>query len=124
MTTTPNRPLIPVNVMAKITLEAARAILALISRIECRQTFSSLWHLAQVMYEALGRLDHPDHPTDRDGGGMTREEYALRSTAAWVDPHDVGPYFVMPSTAITTGDQSSAAKGEWIYNKDGTEGHV
>ncbi len=77
--------------MAKITLKATQSILALITRINGRPTFSSLWYLAQAMYEALRMLDHPDYPTDGWAGTlMTQEEYALRSTTAWVDPKYVG----------------------------------
>ena len=54
---------------------------------------------------------------------MTREEYTLRSSAPWVNPEDVGQYFIMSTTAITTGDQS-AVKGEWTYKNNLSKSHM
>ena len=48
---------------------------------------------------------------------MTKEEFALRSTTAWTGPEMGGKYFVMPTRAITTGDQEQA-KGEYKYKKE------
>ena len=48
---------------------------------------------------------------------MTKEEFSLRSTTAWTGPEIVGKYFVMPTQAITSGDQEQA-KGEYKYKKD------
>ncbi len=110
--------------MAKIMIKAVQAILATVPRIDGRQTFSSLWHLAQALYKALRKLDHPDHPTDGWVGVlMAREEYALRNMTQWVDPEDVGQYFVMPTNAITTGDQL-AAKCKWTYKNDLCKSYV
>ena len=104
--------------MVQYSLEAVNALLAQIHRINGRPNFSSLWNLAYKIYDALRKLDHPDHPTDGWSGYlMTREEFALRSASTWQDPKDVGKYFTMPNTAITTGDQS-AAKGKWKYKNE------
>ena len=48
---------------------------------------------------------------------MTKEEFALRSTTAWTGPEIVEKYFVMPTRAITTGDQEQA-KGDYKYKKE------
>ena len=104
--------------MVKYTLEAINALLNPIPRIEGRPTFSSLWNLAQDFYSALRKLDHPDHPNDGYSGClMAKEEYALRSTKEWKDPEAVEKFFVMPTTAITSGDQEQA-KGEFKYKRD------
>ena len=48
---------------------------------------------------------------------MTKEKFALRSTTSWTGPELVGKYFVIPTRAITSGDQEQA-KGEYKYKKD------
>jgi len=48
---------------------------------------------------------------------LATEEFALRSILPWTPPEDVGRYFVMPNTAITSGDQEQA-KGEYKYKRD------
>ena len=48
---------------------------------------------------------------------MTPEEFALRSATEWKTRDDVGRYYVMPTTAITLGDQEQA-KGEFKYKKE------
>ena len=104
--------------MVKYSLEAVNALLDPIPQIAGRPNFSSLWNLAQSMYKALKKLDHPDYPTDGWSGClMTREEFALRNATPWTAPDVVGKYFVMPSTAITTTDQEQA-KGEYKYKRD------
>ena len=104
--------------MVQYSLEAVNTLLAQIHQINGRPNFSSLWNLAYEIFDALRKLDHPDHPTDGWSGYlMTREEFALRSASTWQDPEDVGKYFTMPNEAITTGDQS-AAKGKWKYKND------
>ena len=98
--------------MVQYSLEAVNALLAQIHQINGRPNFSSLWNLAYEIYDALRKLDHPNHPADGWSGYlMTREEYSLQSAIAWQDPEDVGKYFTMPNTAITTCDQS-VAKGQ------------
>ena len=47
---------------------------------------------------------------------MTPEEFALRSATAWTHPEDVGKFFVILITAISTGHQEQA-KGEYKYKK-------
>ena len=104
--------------MVKYSLEAINALLNSIPTIEGRPNYSSLWNLAQSIYKALRKLDHPDYPTDGWSGYlMTREEFALRSTTTWTAPEAVGKYFVMPPTAITTIDQEQA-KGEYKYKRE------
>ena len=98
--------------MVLYSLEAVNALLSPIQKIQVRPTFSSLWHLAQEFYDALRKLDHADHPTDGWAGYlMTKEEFYLRITTSWTGPEIVGKYFVMPTRAITSGDQEQA-KGE------------
>ena len=83
-----------------------------------RPTFGSLWHLAQQIYKALQKLDHENHPTDGWSGYlMTPEEFALRSATVWKQPEDVRKYYVMPTSAITMGDQEQS-KGEFKYKKE------
>ena len=48
---------------------------------------------------------------------MTNEEFALRRTTSWTGPEIVGKYFVIPTRAITSGDQEQA-KGEYKYKKE------
>ena len=48
---------------------------------------------------------------------MTPEEFALRSATAWTHPEDVGKFFVIPITAISSGHQEQA-KGEYKYKKE------
>ena len=48
---------------------------------------------------------------------MTPEEFALRSATKWKRPEDVGRYYVMPTSAITMGDQEQS-KGEFKYKKE------
>ena len=92
--------------MVIYSLEAVNALLSHIQTNHGRPTFRSLWHLAQQIYEALQKLDHKDHPTDEWLGYlMTPEEFALRSGTEWKRPEDVGKYHVMPTSAITMGDQ-------------------
>ena len=99
--------------MVLYSIEAVNALLSPIQKNQGRPTFSSLWHLAQSLYDALRKLYHADHPTDDWAGYlMTKEEFALRSTTAWTGPEIVGKYFVMPTRAITSGDQEHA-KGEY-----------
>ena len=98
--------------MVLYSLEAVNALLRPIQKIQGRPNLSSLWHLAQVFYDALRKLDHADHPIDGWAGYlMNKEEFPLRSTTAWTGPDIVGKYFVMPTRAITSGDQEQA-KGE------------
>ena len=108
--------------MVQYSLEAVNALLN-IGTIDGWPTFHSLWTLAHSIYDALRKLDHPDHPTNGWSGYlMTREEYALRSPNIWQDPEDVGKYFKTPPKAITTGDQK-AAKGECTYKHKLQESH-
>ena len=102
-------------------LRAVNALLSPIQNIQGRPTFSSLWHLAKAFYDSLRKLDHADHPTNGWAGYlMTKEEFSLRSTTSWTGPEIVGKYFVMPTRAITSGDQEQA-KGEYKYkNKSQT----
>ena len=98
--------------MVLYSLEDVNALLIPIQKIQGCPTLSSLWHLAQAFYDALRKLDHADHPIDGWAGYfMTKEEFALRSTTSWTGPEIVGKYFVMPTRAITSGDQEQA-KGE------------
>ena len=48
---------------------------------------------------------------------MTPEEFALRSATTWTHPEDVGKFFVIPLTAISTGHQEQA-KGDYKYKKE------
>ena len=48
---------------------------------------------------------------------MTPEEFALRSATTWTHPEDVGIFFVIPITAISSGHQQQA-KGEYKYKKE------
>ena len=90
-------------------LEAVNALLSPIQKNQGRPTFSSLWYLAQAFYDALRKLDHSDHPKDVWAGYlMIKEEFALRSTTSWTGPEIFGKYFVMPTRAITSGDQEQA----------------
>ena len=92
--------------MVLYSLEAVNALLSPILKNQGRPTFSSLWHLAQAFYDALRKLDNADHPTDGWAGYlMTKEEFSLRSTTSWTGTETVGKYFVMLTTAITSGDQ-------------------
>ena len=50
--------------MVLYSLEAVSALLSPIQKNQGRPTSSSLWHLAQAFYDALGKLDHADHPTN------------------------------------------------------------
>ena len=71
-----------------------------------------------IIYEALRKLDHEDHSTDGWSGYlMTPEEFALCSATKWKRPKDVGKYYVMPTSAITMGDQEQS-KGEFKYKKE------
>ena len=109
--------------MVKYSIEAINAFLNPIERVPGRPNFSSLWLLAEALTDALRKLDHPDHPTDGWAGCiMTKEEFALRSTQPWRDPETVGKYFVMPTAAITIGDQEQA-KGEYKYKCDLLDTH-
>ena len=104
--------------MVLYSLEDVNVLLSPIQKIRGRPTFGSLWHLAQKFYDALRKLDHADHPTDGWSGYlMTPEEFALRSATAWTHPEDVGKFFVIPITAISSGHQEQA-KGEYKYKKE------
>ena len=104
--------------MVLYSLEAVIALMNHIQKIQGRQTFGSLWHLAQAFYDALRKLDHADHPTDKWSGYlMTKEEFALRSATNWKKPKVVGKCFVIRITAISTGQQEQA-KGEYKYKKE------
>ena len=48
---------------------------------------------------------------------MTPEEFALRSATAWTHPEDVGNFFVIPITSISTGNQDQAMR-EYKYKKE------
>ena len=50
--------------MVLYSLEAVNALLNPIQKIQGRPTFSILWHLSQVFYDALRKLYHAEHPTD------------------------------------------------------------
>ena len=94
-------------------LEAVNALLTPIQKIQGRPTLSSLWNLSQAFYDALRKLDHADHPTYGWAEYlMTKEEFSPRSTASWTVPEIVGKYFVIPTRAITSGDQEQE-KGEY-----------
>ena len=103
--------------MVFYSFEAVIALMNQIKKIQGCPTFGSLWHLAQAFYDALQKLDHADHPTDRWSGYlMTKEEFALCSATNWTKPEVVGKFFVIPITAISTGHQEQA-KGEYKYKK-------
>ena len=104
--------------MVLYSLEDVNVLLSPIQKIHGRPTLGSLWHLAQQFYDALRKLDHADHPTDGWSGYlMTPEEFSLRSATAWTHPEDVGKFFVVPITAISTGHQEQA-KREYKYKKE------
>ena len=103
--------------MVLYSFKAVIAFLNQIQKIQGRPTFGSLWHLAQVFYDALCKLDHVNHPTDGWSGYlMTKEKFALRSATTWTHPEVVGKFFIIPITAITTGHQEQA-KGDYKYKK-------
>ena len=100
--------------MVLYSLEDVNVLLSPIQKIHGRPTFGSLWYLAQQFYDALRKLDHADHPTDGWSGYlMTPEEFALRSATALTHPEDVGKFFVIPITAISSVHQEQA-KGEYM----------
>ena len=104
--------------MVTYSLETVTALLDQIQKVSGRPNFSSLWLLAEAISDALRKLNHPDHPTDGWSGCMlTPEEFALRSILPWTPPEAMGRYFVMPTAAITSGDQEQA-KGEYKYKRD------
>ena len=103
--------------MVLYSLEDVNVLLSPIQKIHGRPTFGSLWHTAQQFYDALRKLDHADHPTDGWSGYlMTPEEFSLRSATTWTHPEDVGNFFIIPITDISTGHQEQA-KGEYKYKK-------
>ena len=109
--------------MVKYSIEAINAFLNPIERVPGRPNFSSLWLLAEALSDALQKLDHPNHPTDGWAGCiMTKEEFSLQSTQPWRDPETVGKYFVMPTAAISIGNQEQA-KGEYKYKRDLLDTH-
>ena len=104
--------------MVLYLLKAVNALLSQILKNHGRPTFGSLWHLAQQNYEALRKIEHGDHPTDGWSGYlMNPEEFALRSATRWKRLEDVSKYFVMLTTAITSGEEAQA-KGEFKYLKE------
>ena len=56
--------------MVKYTVDAVMALLAHISPIPSRPTFSTLWDLADRLYEALRKIETPDYPNTGHAGYM------------------------------------------------------
>ena len=89
-----------------------QALLDLIPAIAGWPTFGSLWKLAQLVFEALQKIDNKDYADTSYAGYMMPPEYfRLFSAVAWNNPADISESFILGGTLITETDQKTA------YNK-------
>ncbi len=91
----------------KYSANAVKVLLKPIGSIAGRPTFSSLYQLAQSITNCLRKINHPTYPDNGFlGYMMSPEAFRLfNARMPWIDPADVGEFFVVPSLTITDMEQ-------------------
>ena len=104
--------------MVNYSVDAINATLIPVRQVTRKPTFCTLWQLSQELQEFLGKMEHPDH-TDEGYAVymMTQAAYVLYSATLWTDLNNVGNYFIVPTTAITSTDQKYENR-KWQVGKD------
>ena len=99
--------------MVKYSVEAIKALLNPIEKIQGRPQFSSLYKLAQKMDNKLCKVYHPIYPNNGYSGYMMDvHDFRLFNTVLRQDPVDVGTFFKFPVMAIPDMDQKSEER-QW-----------
>ena len=94
--------------MVNYSVKLINVILLPVGQVPRQPTFRTIWQWSQEILECLGKMEHHNHTNEGCAVYMmTQEVYVLYSTTKWMDPNDVGNYFIVPTTAITDTHQKS-----------------
>ncbi len=96
--------------MVKYSIEAIASLLKPVQTTPGQPLFGTLYQMQQAIIDVLCILSHPDYYDNGLSGYMMalRAFHLFNMAKAWLDPHDVGDYFVTPALA-TSGAQICVA---------------